>query len=68
MKNKTPFKWEVIDIQESTFNVYRGDITKRAKVIGGWVVNTIFMETGQHETASSQSMVFIPDKNHEWEI
>lgn len=32
----------------------------RAKVVGGWVLQTI--------NNQSESMVFIPDPNHEWRI
>lgn len=42
-----------------------GDNTDRAKVHGGWIVrNTTWADTEQ----LSESMVFVPDINHEWTI
>lgn len=40
--------------------------TSYAKVFGGWVVHHICWDNAAH--IQSESMVFIPDKNHEWEI
>jgi hypothetical protein len=34
----------------------------RSRVIGGWVLLSYEKNTG------NQSMVFIPDPNHEWEV
>jgi hypothetical protein len=55
-----PFFWRQIDWIE------RCQIrTWRAKVIGGWVLRC---ESWSIEPGLSESMVFIPDPNHEWEI
>ncbi len=51
------FKWELIDNCQ-----HEG--TSRAKVPGGWIVVHWFDENG----TSSESMVFVPDINHEWKI
>lgn len=50
------FKWEVCCAG-----------TVRAKVFGGWIVNSSesSSETGDEITSSS---VFIPDPNHEWTL
>lgn len=44
-----PFSWETIDF-----------FTVRAKVFGGWLVNSF---SGEYKTT-----IFVPDKNHEWKI
>ena len=39
--------------------------TSRVRVIGGWLVNHSF----QHPKGNvSESTVFVPDRDHEWEI
>lgn len=53
------FEWEIIDA-----NGY----TARAKVVGGWVLCHTAHEWGETEKSISESMVFIPDKEHQWEI
>lgn len=50
---KIEFKWESM-----------GDSTWRAKVIGGWIVAHII----EGDKEFTNSMVFIPDPKHEWEI
>lgn len=45
-----PFEWE---------NLGNGR-TRRAKVIGGWIVNTW--------ADASEGLVFVPDQNHEWKV
>ncbi len=59
---KIEFQWKVITWHEGFSN------TSRAKVIGGWLVKneTFDCEVGTY--AQSESMVFVPDINHEWEI
>lgn len=48
------FEWEVLD-----------RFTKRAKIIDGWIV-----VHGSHTNTGAicESMCFVPDKKHEWEI
>ena len=36
--------------------------TLRAKVYGGWIINTV------ENSEDGQSMVFVPDLNHEWSV
>jgi len=59
---KIPFEWENLIYKESGSQSLSS--TDRAKVYGGWIVNTrLFNGKNGHE-----SMVFIPDVNHEWVI
>jgi len=67
------FIWEEINSLENRFgNVYME--TFRAKVIGGWIVRQqILLDTEKEEVSEEwanchNSMVFIPDPNHEWEV
>jgi len=56
-KNKIPLEWENIF---SSVNIN----SHRAKVIGGWIVNNntvLYDHVGE-------SMVFVPDPEHLWEI
>ena len=54
MRKKIEWVWEVLD-----------EFTKRAKVIGGWVI--IY---GSHTNtgAISNAMIFVADRDHVWEI
>jgi hypothetical protein len=54
MRKKIEWEWELLD-----------EFTKRAKVIGGWVI-----EYGCHTNKGSitNTMVFVPDRDHEWAI
>ncbi len=62
------FEWERIH------NIYipttGGSNTYRVKVIGGWVINCDNYTDVINEMPRniSQSMVFVPDPNHEWTI
>lgn len=56
---KIPFEWEILECNEK-----RSIRTARAKVYGGWIVNSCV----DKEALCCESMVFIPDPNHEWEI
>lgn len=57
------FNWEEIyDAGEDNF-----DVTKRAKVFGGWIVQHFVLELGS-PPAPCISLTFIPDPNHEWVI
>lgn len=60
------FEWEVID--ES----YKND-TCRAKGMGGWLIrsityDTVFIESEKKNIVVSESMVFISDHGHLWEV
>lgn len=67
MTKKIKFEPEVIfyDKRQCT-----KQITSRAKVFGGWLVyNYTYSTVMKNESIHcSESMVFIPDPNHEWEI
>lgn len=52
------FEWEEIKNLSS-------HKTYRAKVFGGWLVSTESYLEGERK---SESLVFIPDSKHEWEI
>jgi hypothetical protein len=61
---KIKFNWQVISGESL-------DSTSRAMVIGGWLVSysRTLMFLGENENGSvSETMVFVPDPNHEWEI
>ncbi len=54
------FEWVEIDfIEDAEIRTWR------AKVIGGWLVRT---ECWDKDMGQSESMVFLPDLKHEWEI
>ena len=53
MRKKFVWEWEQLD-----------ENTRRAKVIGGWIVHTILVGT----KTASDSLVFIADRDHEWHI
>jgi len=59
---KIDFKWEIISYFEGFSE------TKRAKVIGGWIVKCEDYDTEVGTYAQSQSMIFIADPSHEWEV
>ena len=50
---KMSFEWEQIETH-----------TRRAKVIGGWIVETVNYCAGKPVI----STIFIPDRKHKWEI
>jgi len=57
------FEWETIKALPSCQ-------THRAKVIGGWIINqvSVLKDNRGHDQYLSDSMVFVPDPNHEWLI
>ena len=57
MRIKMEWKWERLD-----------DNTSRVKVIGGWLVHRHRREDWGKSVAMSESMLFIPDRDHEWII
>ena len=55
---KIKFEWE--EMSQSV---------RRAKVIGGWIIQSLWSECGgDNSVALAESMVFIPDPEHLWEI
>jgi hypothetical protein len=54
------FEWTILLGNNNTQNK-----TVRCKVLGGWIVRSIFVD---EDFGVSQSMVFIPDANHEWVV
>ncbi len=61
MRKKMEFKWELIN--ESNEGKYQ---TLRAKVIGGWLVQTVFQD--MKIKVLTTSLTFMPDRDHEWTI
>lgn len=59
---KIPFKWE--RLSGFTNENGNGGGSWRAKVYGGWILNSTFMVND----ARTETSVFIPDPSHEWEI
>lgn len=65
MRKRIEWQWEILD-----------EKTARAKVIGGWIVlhvQQVFLqgEIGKKadvKIVNSESMVFIADRDHEWNI
>lgn len=57
MRKKIEWMWEKLD-----------ETTHRAKVIGGWLVRHNTVECTNKRTCISDSMVFLPDRDHEWHI
>lgn len=62
MRKKMEWQWEQLD--ESSY---------RAKVIGGWILlhtkhTTIVDSKKNKDMIQTESMVFIPDRDHEWTI
>lgn len=72
--NKIPFEWERIYNHHSAG--VGGTNTHRAKTIGGWIVSVETYTNGVTDGLGrlvvprniTQSMTFIPDPNHEWEV
>lgn len=62
------FEWELI------FENKCGENSFRAKVFGGWIVKDQFfsepadIDVSDCCVSTSESMIFIPDANHEWVI
>lgn len=54
------FQWETLCEKEGIRNYF---ITQRAKVIGGWIVRTNYID---NEIGTSESQSFIPDPSHQW--
>jgi len=61
MRKKIEWLWEDLD-----------ECTKRAKVIGGWLVlrlGATDIEKGKNgKVVFRESMTFVADRDHEWEI
>lgn len=60
MQKKIEWKWE--QLEEGTW---------RAKVIGGWLLlhlKTFAIKGKDSHMCQSESMTFIPDRDHEWFI
>ncbi len=58
MAKKIVFEWE-------TIHEVGGSCTRRAKVMGGWLVMHLTMGTKTHWT---ESMIFIADNDWQWYI
>lgn len=62
MRKKIEWQWEILDNHDD--GVGNSSTTSRCKVIGGWLTHHAFMK----KNAMSESMTFVPDRDHEWEI
>lgn len=70
---KLDFIWYAIcDSEDIYHNTYME--TFRVKVIGGWIVRHQMLIDAERDkehdgwTNCHNSMVFVPDPNHEWEV
>jgi hypothetical protein len=54
------FEWDLL-----VGNYQSQNKTVRAKVLGGWIVRSIFVD---EDYGVAQAMVFIPDPKHRWKI
>ena len=62
------FKWELLDHMD---DLDENQMTHRAKVFGGWVLLYTHTEDNSADMkieVMSNTMTFIPDAKHEWEI
>jgi hypothetical protein len=57
MRKKIEWSWEQLD-----------EGTRRAKVIGGWIVNTHRRCDNGKSSTFDQALVFVADRDHEWYI
>ena len=57
MRKHYRWEWEKLD-----------EFNWRAKVIGGWLIKTRMFIEGKRGVVMSESMVFIPDSEHQWGI
>lgn len=64
MRTRINWEWEKLE-EKSEDGVY-WFATYRAKVFGGWIVRTFDLTHVTNTT--SESMVFVPDHNHQWFI
>jgi len=66
------FKWETIDQykwndnEEDESEDKAGFYNQRVKVFGGWIMRILCWD--QQYNLQSESSVFVPDPNHEWEV
>lgn len=59
---KIEFKWEGIFKSNNM-------ATERSKVIGGWIIRTInWSKIGDNQFNLAESMIFVTDPEHKWEI
>jgi hypothetical protein len=61
---KIKFEWEIIHSFYFKSLGYSHQ-TKRAKVLGGWILSSDYF---YENTGCSQSSIFISDPQHRWEI
>lgn len=62
MRKKIEWQWEILDENPAS-------ATKRAKVIGGWVlVHQTYYDLGTQKARLCESMTFIADRDHEWHV
>jgi DNA-directed RNA polymerase alpha subunit len=61
------FEWEQINIWDAENNNL-GTQSHRSKTIGGWLVKSYTFFNSKREARICESMVFVPDPHHEWNI
>jgi len=61
----TKLEWEIIERNQTT---YGHDLIRRAKVHGGWLIESIKHQTERDGVGYGVGLTFIPDPNHEWKI
>jgi hypothetical protein len=54
MRKRIEWEWEILD-----------EFSKRVKVMGGWLV---IHGSHTNKGSISESMCFVPDRDHEWHI
>lgn len=57
MRKRIEWDWEKVDRR-----------TERAKVIGGWLIRSFNYKNEKSFEVTAESMVFVPDSNHDWTI
>ena len=60
------FNWEKID-EKSEDGIF-WHATYRAPVIGGWIIRSFDLTEKLSNLSTSESMVFVPDPTHTWDI
>lgn len=55
-------RWEVIFIEGGK----SGNTTYRARVYGGWLVNSRSWDNCSDNLVATESMTFVPDPDHLW--
>ncbi len=60
------YRWELEKLESKEEKDVYWFATYRAKVVGGWLMRTF--DVTYKTKSTSESMVFIPDSEHQWGI